>query len=84
MEFYLLDGKRLRIRYMMFAARVVQSNDCVLCEAEMETEEHLWFECVFVRDVAHQVLEWARIRHRETTIDGWLEWFARDPRPGSF
>ena len=71
-------------RYRLFAAGVVDRCDCVLCGEADETEEHLWFQCPYVKEVTEQVLSWTRISHRESSLLGWLEWFGMDPRHHSF
>ena len=71
-------------RYRLFVAEVVDSRVCVLCGATDEIEEHMYFQCPYVREVTDLVLRWAHISHRESSLLGWLEWFGRDPKPRSF
>ena len=75
---------KMALRSRLFSASVIDSSECVLCNGASETEEHLWFQCPYIRDVADRVLDWAGICHREASLQNWLQWFGQDPRPGSF
>lgn len=73
---WLAAQDRLHTRARLFKWNAIQAQDCVLCGAEVEDRNHLWFECAYSRGVVDIVMKWLGVTVRFPTIQGWLSWFA--------
>lgn len=70
---------RLYTRKRLFDWGRADSENCVLCDSEAETEQHLWFGCGYTKAVAEIVLNWARVGCIKETVKEWLDWFVDSP-----
>ena len=69
---------RLYTRKRMQDRGLLDSAECALCDTGEETESHLWFECVYVKEVMDIIFKWVDISSRERSLGGWMEWFGGD------
>ncbi|XP_057248228.1 uncharacterized protein LOC130590211 [Beta vulgaris subsp. vulgaris] len=71
----LMLGK-LKTRERLKAAGVVSDDRCVLCFAETETSNHVFFNCYRSKRVCEHIMLWMGIRmgNRETIYTSWKKW----------
>ncbi|XP_074301282.1 uncharacterized protein LOC141632656 [Silene latifolia] len=51
-------------------------NRCILCKADNESHQHLFFRCQFVASIWHRLLHWLKIRGRTDCLKRELHWLA--------
>lgn len=66
---------RLQTRKRLCKWGSCDTPDCVVCRADEETIEHLWFQCPYVKTVTDIVLQWLGIGFRGVSITEWLNRF---------
>ncbi|XP_048496354.1 uncharacterized protein LOC125495623 [Beta vulgaris subsp. vulgaris] len=71
----LMLGK-LKTRERLKAAEVVSEDRCVLCYDEVETSQHLFFNCHWSKIVCKKIMQWMGIRMgtHETIYTSWRKW----------
>ncbi|XP_074301542.1 uncharacterized protein LOC141632942 [Silene latifolia] len=51
-------------------------NRCILCKADNESHQHLFFRCQFVASIWHRLLHWLKLRGRTECLKRELHWLA--------
>ena len=64
---------RLPTRYRMNSLGVLTSMDCVLCSVEVETRDHIFFECTYSKQVWGRILSTYGLSR---VIGSWQEEFS--------
>ena len=70
-------------RNKLFKWKVINLRTCILCDASDESENHLWFECGYIKEVVEVVFNWLGIHHRFGDVRSWMTWFRDDTRHAS-
>nr|GEU95424.1 RNA-directed DNA polymerase, eukaryota, reverse transcriptase zinc-binding domain protein [Tanacetum cinerariifolium] len=52
----------------------IDSLSCVLCDNGVETSNHLFFSCCFVRQVFRLIMRWWDVPEEFKSYAGWLDW----------
>nr|GEU76828.1 RNA-directed DNA polymerase, eukaryota [Tanacetum cinerariifolium] len=75
-----LDGSNMclsRLTCMLGRRGIsIDSLSCVMCDNGVETSNHLFFSCCFVRQVFRLIMRWWDVPEAEfESYAGWLDWF---------
>ncbi|KAH0780943.1 hypothetical protein KY290_000541 [Solanum tuberosum] len=71
---YLALQKRLLTRDRLVAWGCVEEVMCVLCEADNESHNHLFFQCMFTTQVWQKILHWLNIQREARRWDDEVLW----------
>ncbi|XP_026399182.1 uncharacterized protein LOC113295037 [Papaver somniferum] len=70
-----LIWKRIKTRYKLLKWGVIQDASCVFCNAEIETEDHIFHDCMVTSQIWKGiVLKLGFIRNLESRWDGEIKW----------
>ncbi|XP_062089477.1 uncharacterized protein LOC133796012 [Humulus lupulus] len=61
-------------------AKLVESSLCPVCDMEVESHAHLFFDCAFSQQVLHQIHSWLGQAIWPSQYLGWLSWMEGRPR----
>ncbi|XP_074283817.1 uncharacterized protein LOC141608353 [Silene latifolia] len=51
-------------------------NRCILCKADNESHQHLFFKCQFATSIWNRLLKWMKLRGRTDSLKRELHWLA--------
>ncbi|XP_057982366.1 uncharacterized protein LOC131167587 [Malania oleifera] len=56
------------------------NRDCVFCNSEMETIDHIFFKCHFSKEIWGQIKAWLGLRREMSSLKAALKWLHKEAR----
>ncbi|XP_019229217.1 PREDICTED: uncharacterized protein LOC109210275 [Nicotiana attenuata] len=72
--------KRLQTRERLAKLGICKETQCAICEAGIETTEHLFFECDYSRTCLSEILKWLQIGVQQYKLEGLWRRMTRNSR----
>ena len=73
---WLVMKKRLQTTEKMYRIGVSENSNCLICDQDDETEDHLIFQCCFSQEVWRRIKVWLQIDSQISTAAGIVQWIA--------
>ncbi|XP_048496510.1 uncharacterized protein LOC125495742 [Beta vulgaris subsp. vulgaris] len=71
---WLVMKKRLQTTAKLYRIGVSENSNCLICEQDDETEDHLMFQCCYSQEVWRRINRWLQIGSQITDVDDIVQW----------
>ncbi|XP_019232804.1 PREDICTED: uncharacterized protein LOC109213459 [Nicotiana attenuata] len=78
--YWLAMHKRLQTRERLAKLGICKETQCAICEAGIETTEHLFFDCDYSRTCLSEILKWLQVGVQQYKIEGLWRRMTRNSR----
>ncbi|XP_062085414.1 uncharacterized protein LOC133791506 [Humulus lupulus] len=72
---HLLTRDKLLLRHVR-----IESPLCPVCELELETHDHLFFDCIYSQHIMHKIEEWLGVAIWPSKYGEWTAWMVGRPK----
>ncbi|XP_062114406.1 uncharacterized protein LOC133825490 [Humulus lupulus] len=69
--------KRLKTRDRLLRFQVIDNADCLLCSRNIESVDHLFFECPYSTDCLEKIKQWLNWSMRTTLLSRIIRWIGK-------
>ncbi|XP_020243601.1 uncharacterized protein LOC109821859 [Asparagus officinalis] len=81
---WLVAHSRLLTQERLCRMNIINTNRCVLCSNQLETCQHLFFDCQYSASVWNKVMDWLKFNCRSCDWEHIIDWYSCRLRRNNF